>query len=111
MCRATMENLPKVYEEKDARARVRMSCHECGQWIPPGQIYCRVKGLWDGQWDQFRLCRWCEIRKEWLGQECQAWQFLEIVEDFESHFPTKAESLRVVFEKLGCLAERVPSAT
>lgn len=105
MCRAIEGEQPKVYSESHPRARIRIRCDECWQWIPPGQTYCKVTGLWDGNWDHFRLCRWCEIRKAWLGEECRSWQFLEIVDDFEGHFKTKAESLRVVFEQLGCLVE------
>lgn len=72
---------------------------------PPGGTYLKVEGLWDGSWDFFSLCAWCEVRKNWLGEECRAWQFLEIVDDFESHFETKSESLAVIFRELSFLVE------
>jgi len=48
-----------VHEAKRIKARRQWKCHECPGQILPGEIYERVKMLFEGQWSKHRTCPDC----------------------------------------------------
>lgn len=46
------------------RARRQYACTECGLPIRPGEQYCYVFGVWDGDAQTHRICSTCEWLRE-----------------------------------------------
>lgn len=40
-------------------ARKQHKCCECGSTIDTGEKYERIKGLWEGEWVEFKTCMIC----------------------------------------------------
>ena len=60
----------KVYDEKEVTARKRHKCCECDGWIEPGEKYLSCHGLWEGMWQNFKVCKDCdELRDKLKGSE------------------------------------------
>ena len=50
-----MCEMPTLFEEKDVKARKEHTCYECRLPIPKGVTYKRAKGLWDGDWEEYKM--------------------------------------------------------
>lgn len=50
---------PDVYDESDVIARKEHTCCECDSPIDKGEKYTRIKGLWDGKWEEYKQCETC----------------------------------------------------
>ncbi len=50
-----------VWIEKKVRARKPWKCGECGGAIKAGEVYHRVKSLYDGDWSTLRRCGDCMV--------------------------------------------------
>ena len=50
---------PAIFEEVMIKARKAHKCSECKRVIFSGERYERIGGLWDGQWDHFKICTDC----------------------------------------------------
>ena len=55
--------VPSVFEEFSPTAKKEHICCECKKIIPVGAIYSLIKGLWDGEWDNFKTCRKCRAMR------------------------------------------------
>lgn len=56
-----MCNPPEVYSETPRRARKDHTCCECGKEIMQGETYIDISGLWEGEWDSFKMCDACNL--------------------------------------------------
>jgi len=54
---------PSVFEETSPLSRKDHICCECKKIIPAGVIYSLIKGLWDGEWNTFKTCWECRVRR------------------------------------------------
>lgn len=59
MCEYLYDNGPTIYDSRLVVARRDHKCCECRQPIKKGEVYERVKGLWDGSWSNFKTCLSC----------------------------------------------------
>lgn len=49
-----------MFRVKQVKARKQHACCECGDVIEVGESHEMVTGLWDGSWDTYRTCAYCE---------------------------------------------------
>lgn len=49
-----------VWDERRVTARKQHTCHECGETIEPGDEYVRIGSLFDGSWETFKICEYCD---------------------------------------------------
>jgi len=49
-----------IWDKKKIKARKMHTCLECKHPIVPGELYWRVKYLYEGAWDTDRFCLCCE---------------------------------------------------
>jgi len=71
MCNCSCDgDFPSILEETFPKARKKHICCECGSDIDPGEIYQKIKGLWEDEWLTFKTCMICyNIRHEANRQE------------------------------------------
>ena len=50
---------PAIFSSKEVKARKSHVCCECGGEIKKGDYYEKVKGLWEGEWREFKTCFTC----------------------------------------------------
>lgn len=62
-------SLPDVFSCLLVKARKVHRCYECQREICPGSRYYRISGKWDGEFDTFSICRWCESVRDLWGQD------------------------------------------
>ena len=55
---------PSVFKQRIVTARKPHKCCECKDVIPKGTKYERITGLWDGKWDEFKMCIGCSRIRE-----------------------------------------------
>jgi hypothetical protein len=56
---------PTLYSEKWVIARKPHQCCECFKTIAKGDDYQKIKGLWDGEFQEYETCLQCaELRIE-----------------------------------------------
>ena len=53
-----------VYDVTTPKARKEHKCTECNKPIEKGSVYHRVKMLFEGNWDVFKLCQFCQDLRE-----------------------------------------------
>jgi hypothetical protein len=63
MCTA---ELPSISEELHPKARVEHRCCECGRIIKKGEVYQKIKGCWDDEWQTYKTCLQCERLRDKL---------------------------------------------
>lgn len=68
---------PSAYWESRPKATKRHKCCECRGWIEAGEIYWRVRGVWDGGPATFAMCADCEGLIIFAGDDadCFCWTF------------------------------------
>ncbi len=54
---------PSVFEESSPTSRKEHICCECKEIIPAGVVYSLIKGLWDGEWDDYKTCGKCRVKR------------------------------------------------
>ena len=75
---------PAVFDAKMVRARSDHTCTECAETIPPGHIYERVRGLWDGDWITYKTCGRCyDLRRRFFPH---GFYFTGLVDEWVEHF-------------------------
>ena len=55
------------------QARKIHKCCECNREIRKGSKYWYVSGKWDTEIDTFKICQWCESRRELLDADAHKW--------------------------------------
>ncbi len=50
-----------------SKSRKEHTCYECRKLIPIGSLYYKHVGLWDGSWDEYKLCEPCQDLMESLA--------------------------------------------
>ena len=70
----------------DRKARRSHECGECRRVISPGETYSYTTGLYDGHWDDFKMCAHCWRVASWLDVTCNGWLFNAVQEDLEEHW-------------------------
>jgi len=67
---------PSVMWESKPKAKKRHKCCECRGWIEPGEVYWRVRGVWDGEAQTFSMCADCDGLLSWADDmDCFCWSF------------------------------------
>jgi hypothetical protein len=68
---------PSVMWDSRPKAKKRHRCSECRGWIEPGEVYWRVRGVWDGEPSTFAMCSDCDALLSWAGDgaDCFCWSF------------------------------------
>lgn len=61
---------PTFYEACEVKGRKEHKCSECLRAIAIGERHEYVKGLWEGDFDQFRTCSECVLLRESLKIDC-----------------------------------------
>lgn len=74
---------PSVTWESRPKAKKRHKCSECRGWIEPGEVYWRVRGVWDGEAQTFAMCSDCDALLSWCGEDadCFCWSFQCVHQD------------------------------
>lgn len=57
---------PSLFSEKQVKALKPHKCYECHRPIKQHETYFKAKGLWDGEWCEFKTCSECQELKEHL---------------------------------------------
>lgn len=74
-----------VFSKSTVKATKNHRCLECGETIPKGSKYERVKGVWDGSWSTFKTCLSCvEIREHFACET--GWVYGEVWQQLEENF-------------------------
>jgi hypothetical protein len=64
------EGLPKVFVEKQQKARIDHECCECKRVINKGEKYFVCKGLWNESWDVYKQCNECnEVAHRFMSEQ------------------------------------------
>lgn len=58
MCSCDLDG-PEIFWESWPVARKSHVCCECGSPIDIGEKHLRVSGVWEGQFETFRMCKPC----------------------------------------------------
>lgn len=70
-CYCDSGDLPSAcYEIIERKARKTHICCECKSTIDPGEKYFIHSGIWDGEWDEFKICSFCEQVINAIIDEC-----------------------------------------
>lgn len=65
MCDCYWDNPPTFYECRTVKGRKEHKCSECLRVIEKGEHHEYAKGLWDGDFSDFRTCKTCcDMRDE-----------------------------------------------
>lgn len=74
---------PSAFWDSRPKAKKRHKCCECRGWIEPGEVYWRVRGVWDGAPQTFAMCADCEGLTVWAGDDadCFCWSFGNVMTD------------------------------
>lgn len=67
-------------------ARKHHKCDECFASIEPGQKYTYVTMLYEGHWDSFHICRFCEAAARWLKLVCGGYGVGGLAEELREHW-------------------------
>lgn len=60
---------PKLYEEREQRARKEHKCCECRQIIKIGEKYHSAGGIWVDRFSRYKWCANCDaLRRTWFEQ-------------------------------------------
>jgi superfamily II helicase len=74
---------PTLIDIKTVKARKKHICQECGETINEKENYQRVKGLWEGEWDNFTICKICSDIRDDL---CPYAPFTELKESIKEYY-------------------------
>lgn len=78
---------PSLSSSADVVARKSHRCYECGEDIERGARYRKESGLWDGRFDEFKICLPCIAVRDRLA--CNGWVYGNIWSEIIEHlFPT-----------------------
>lgn len=81
MCSCNDDGPSAMWESKP-KAKKRHKCCECRGWIEPGEVYRRVRGVWDGEARTFSMCADCDSLLSWADDmECFCWSFENVHQD------------------------------
>lgn len=72
---------PKLYLEQKRKARKNHTCYECRGLIQKGESYMYYKGLWDGDFCEFKHCLDCSSliqQAQKKDSECGCFMFGEV---------------------------------
>lgn len=99
---------PTFYARKIVKGRKEHQCDECLRIIESGEQHEYAKGLWEGDFLQFRTCQTCRAMVEEIGLECYCHGSLmdEIV---ELDYP-ESESVATFFERRRANYDRIYAA-
>lgn len=65
MCDCYWDNPPTIYECREVKGRKEHKCSECLRVIEKGERHEYAKGLWNGDFSDFRTCKTCcDMRDE-----------------------------------------------
>lgn len=79
----TADCLPSVVTETKPKARKVHKCTECRRDIVPGEIYEKVHGCWEGEFETYKTCPDClALRDEFF---CNGWCFGDTHEHLMIH--------------------------
>lgn len=82
-----------VYDERRTTARKAHECDACDQVIAPGDIYYRIRWVYDGSADGVKRCIRCQFIHEHLRElgDGEMWpaERLDCGEDYEPHWGHK----------------------
>lgn len=82
-----------VYDERRTTARKAHECDACDQVIAPGDIYYRIRWVYDGSADGVKRCIRCQFIHEHLRElgDGDMWpaEKLDCGEDYEPHWGRK----------------------
>jgi hypothetical protein len=70
MCDCYWDNPPKFYECRTVRGRKEYKCSECMRVIEKGEKHEYAKGLWEGDFSQFRTCKTCSDMRDEINLTC-----------------------------------------
>jgi len=59
MCDCYWDNPPEFYESKVVKGRKDHQCSECLRVIEKGEQHEYAKGLWEGDFSDYRTCQTC----------------------------------------------------
>jgi len=66
-------------------ARKEHCCYECRRIIAVGEKYLHEATLFDGRKETIKVCRHCQVVRNWLNDECGGWLYGGIYEDINEH--------------------------
>ena len=70
MCDCCLDHPPTFYECRTLKGRKDHKCCECLRIIPKGELHEYAKGLWDGDFSDYRTCRTCCDMREEINLTC-----------------------------------------
>lgn len=75
-----------VYHKQDHIARIKHRCDECGRTIWPGEVYERVRAIWEGDPYVCKTCIRCLDVREFVtaAVPCFCWEHHNMLEDAEN---------------------------
>ncbi len=72
---------PDVFDQVFRQARKDHKCSECSVPIKKGSHYYEVKGLWDGYWQNYKICQDCYDLADYLQKKKDfCWGFGDLFE-------------------------------
>jgi hypothetical protein len=86
MCMIENTDACEVWSETASRASREYECYECRRAISPGEIYCRLFTVFEGESSSFRICQHCRVAANWLERECRGWCAGGIAPDLQEHW-------------------------
>lgn len=69
---------PDVWHAKDRTARCRHVCDECREVIEPGDRYTYHAMLYDGEWEHYHMCEFCEHDAKIVSSAGLCWTIGEL---------------------------------
>lgn len=84
------DNPPEFYVETRPRARKPHRCVECGRRVPPGEVYVKTAGKWDGGFDVFVQHVACRELLQFVSDEfCggESWSFGTLRDELGEYGP------------------------
>ena len=74
---------PVVCEHGFQKARKSHKCVECGNPIDIGEEYWKIRGLWDGEWATYKMCKSCKDLADIISSEGICFCYGELFERAE----------------------------
>lgn len=85
MCMADSGEYNTFSRTVEPRARKAHRCDECGRTIEAGERYRRSSALFDGRFDEFKMCWHCRVAAQWLEKNCDGYLTQGVHEDIREH--------------------------
>lgn len=85
MCMYEGSDPATLLHSRAQKARKEHKCSECHRSIMPGEKYLAERFVFEGSASSLKVCRHCQVVRDWLTKECGGYVYEGLAEDIHEH--------------------------